>query len=190
MILEGAFKLLRPGGQLLIRDYGQFDMVSLRFPATQRLDDGLYYRYHQLTPSVHICVVQVPRPQDPMSNCRTAGYSHVIFMQSSDSQSAQFAVLDFKGEGMQVKWTGWHRHTGIFFQHCRSVNTLQQCWLSLHRSEVRLCQVDQQAQFEGNATSFRTGLLYKAMENQHTREANIRTTSPSSASRGIRSHHN
>ena len=44
-MLETALQCLRPGGLLLVRDYGCYDMVQLRFPAAQRIDDGLYYRY-------------------------------------------------------------------------------------------------------------------------------------------------
>lgn len=43
--LQSAWAHLRPGGCLLLRDYGKFDMTALRFPPEQRLADGLYYRY-------------------------------------------------------------------------------------------------------------------------------------------------
>lgn len=42
--LETAWAQLRPGGMLLVRDYGKFDMTALRFPPEQRLADGLYFR--------------------------------------------------------------------------------------------------------------------------------------------------
>jgi methyltransferase-like protein 6 len=44
-VLWGAFSGLRPGGALLIRDYGLYDMPSLRFPPDQRLDENLYLRW-------------------------------------------------------------------------------------------------------------------------------------------------
>jgi hypothetical protein len=43
-VLEVAYGSLRPGGNLFVRDYGRFDLTSLRFPPEQRLSDGLYYR--------------------------------------------------------------------------------------------------------------------------------------------------
>lgn len=42
--LQTAWTQLRPGGMLLIRDYGRFDMTALRFPPEQRIADGLYFR--------------------------------------------------------------------------------------------------------------------------------------------------
>lgn len=42
--LQTAWAFLRPGGTLLIRDYGLYDMTALRFPPEQRIDDGLYFR--------------------------------------------------------------------------------------------------------------------------------------------------
>lgn len=49
VMLERAFESLSPGGCLLIRDYGWLDMVSMRFPAEQRLADRLYYRYELIS---------------------------------------------------------------------------------------------------------------------------------------------
>ena len=43
-MLQTSLQCLRPGGLLLVRDYGCYDMVQLRFPPAQRIEDGLYYR--------------------------------------------------------------------------------------------------------------------------------------------------
>eukprot|EP01025_Chloroclados_australasicus_P067407 TRINITY_DN93219_c0_g1_i1.p1 TRINITY_DN93219_c0_g1~~TRINITY_DN93219_c0_g1_i1.p1 ORF type:complete len:118 (-),score=12.32 TRINITY_DN93219_c0_g1_i1:229-546(-) len=43
-MLTLMFNALRPGGLLLVRDYGLYDMTSLRFPPSQRLQDRLYFR--------------------------------------------------------------------------------------------------------------------------------------------------
>lgn len=43
-MLELARSTLRPGGLLLVRDYGLYDMTALRFPPEQRLADRLYHR--------------------------------------------------------------------------------------------------------------------------------------------------
>ncbi|KAK3241320.1 hypothetical protein CYMTET_48901 [Cymbomonas tetramitiformis] len=42
--LRHAAAAVRPGGCLLFRDYGLYDMTMLRFPAAQRLDERLYKR--------------------------------------------------------------------------------------------------------------------------------------------------
>ena len=44
-MLTLAQSVLKPGGRLLVRDYGLFDMPSLRFPAEQKLGENLYRRY-------------------------------------------------------------------------------------------------------------------------------------------------
>ncbi|PRW58343.1 Bis(5 -adenosyl)-triphosphatase [Chlorella sorokiniana] len=43
-LLAHAYAALRPGGLLLFRDYGLYDMAQLRFPGTQLLGDCLYRR--------------------------------------------------------------------------------------------------------------------------------------------------
>jgi SAM-dependent methyltransferase len=43
-VLQAAYAALRPGGTLYVRDYGLYDMTSLRFPPEQRLDESLYFR--------------------------------------------------------------------------------------------------------------------------------------------------
>lgn len=42
--LAHAFAALRPGGLLLFRDYGLYDMAQLRFPGAQMLGPSLYRR--------------------------------------------------------------------------------------------------------------------------------------------------
>ncbi|GAX80389.1 hypothetical protein CEUSTIGMA_g7828.t1 [Chlamydomonas eustigma] len=43
-MLKNAFRALRPGGKLLLRDHGLYDMVQLRIPAEQWLAPNLYRR--------------------------------------------------------------------------------------------------------------------------------------------------
>jgi len=42
--LRNVASVLRPGGVVIFRDYGQYDMAQLRFGAGHRLEDGLYVR--------------------------------------------------------------------------------------------------------------------------------------------------
>ncbi|BBN18899.1 hypothetical protein MPTK1_8g06430 [Marchantia polymorpha subsp. ruderalis] len=43
-VLAECAAVLRPGGHLLFRDYGLYDMTMLRFPSAQKLADRLYFR--------------------------------------------------------------------------------------------------------------------------------------------------
>eukprot|EP00158_Paraphelidium_tribonemae_P004111 Partr_v1_DN26581_c2_g1_i2_m3350 putative Methyltransferase like len=43
-VFERMFRLLRPGGLLLFRDYGRFDMTQLRFKPHRRISDNFYAR--------------------------------------------------------------------------------------------------------------------------------------------------
>lgn len=43
-MLRHATAALRPGGRLLLRDYGRWDMAQLRFPGSQMLGPHLYHR--------------------------------------------------------------------------------------------------------------------------------------------------
>jgi hypothetical protein len=54
-VLALAWSALRPGGLLLVRDYGLYDMTQLRFPGTQKLDERLYGR-------CAACVLAAPHP--------------------------------------------------------------------------------------------------------------------------------
>lgn len=44
-MLRHAAAALRPGGRLLLRDYGRWDMAQLRFPGSQMLGPHLYHRW-------------------------------------------------------------------------------------------------------------------------------------------------
>ncbi|BGP22808.1 hypothetical protein JCM10295v2_001699 [Rhodotorula toruloides] len=42
--VENAYRMLKPGGVLLFRDYGRNDLAQLRFKANRFMQDGLYVR--------------------------------------------------------------------------------------------------------------------------------------------------
>ncbi|KAJ1956985.1 hypothetical protein EC988_001062 [Linderina pennispora] len=42
--VDNAYRLLRPGGVLLFRDYGRHDLAQLRFKKSRLLEDNLYIR--------------------------------------------------------------------------------------------------------------------------------------------------
>ncbi|CAL1299706.1 unnamed protein product [Larinioides sclopetarius] len=43
-VLKNIFEVLRPGGMLLIRDYGLYDQAMLRFSSGHKLDENFYVR--------------------------------------------------------------------------------------------------------------------------------------------------
>ncbi|PRD27320.1 UNVERIFIED_CONTAM: Methyltransferase-like protein 6 [Trichonephila clavipes] len=43
-VLKNVFEVIRPGGMLLIRDYGLYDQAMLRFGPGQKLDENFYVR--------------------------------------------------------------------------------------------------------------------------------------------------
>lgn len=44
LVSDNLFKLLKPNGLLLFRDYGQYDMAQLRFKAGNKISDNFYVR--------------------------------------------------------------------------------------------------------------------------------------------------
>jgi len=44
LALKNIFKVLKPGGYLLFRDYGLYDMAQLRFKPGHKIADKLYMR--------------------------------------------------------------------------------------------------------------------------------------------------
>lgn len=60
LVLSTLFRLLKPGGTLLFRDYGLYDMAQIRFKAGNKIDENFYVRQDN-TRSYYFAVEEVDR---------------------------------------------------------------------------------------------------------------------------------